>query len=86
MGVLKATHAALLTSLSGYGLATVGSGVYDGGLRSLEMQLANNSARRLVGIGRSAILAALHMTAGVLSAHNQYLKACALLLSRAPRA
>ena len=86
VGVLRSTHAALLVSLSGYGLVAVGSGAYERGLHSLEVQLANISARRIVGVGRSARLATLHMTAGVLSAENQYLRACALLLDRVLRA
>ena len=86
VGVLRATHAALLVSLSGYGLVVYGSGAYEVGLKRLEVQLANVSARRITGIGRSARLAALHMTADVLSVRNQYLKVCALTLDRALRA
>ena len=44
------------------------------------------SARRITSIGRSARLAALHVTAGVSSVKNQYLRSCALLLGRALRA
>ena len=79
-GALKATHSAMLLSFSGFALATAGSGAYDEGLRSLEVQLANISARRIVGIGRLARIAALRMTAGVTSVQNQYSRKCALLL------
>ena len=71
-GALEATRSALLVSLSGYALAAVGSGARGEGLRSLEVKLANISARRIVGAGRSARPAALHMTAGVLSVRIQY--------------
>ena len=56
------------------------------GLRRLEVQLANISARRVVGVGRSARLAALHMAAGVISVRNQYIRACAPLFDRALQA
>ena len=94
VGVLRTTHAAPLVSLTGYGLVTVnvvglvkmGSGAYELGIRRLKAQLANISARQILGIGRPARLAALHMSAGVVSVRNQYIKACALMLDRAPRA
>ena len=62
--VLRATHSALLTNLSSYGLVVVGSGAYEVGWRRLNVQLANVSARRIVGIGQSAQLTALHIAAG----------------------
>ena len=84
--MLRSAHAALLASLSRYSLAPVGSGAYDVGLRKLEVQLANISARRIIGAGRSARLAALHITLGVMSVRNLFIRSCALMLDRAMRA
>ena len=64
----------------------MGSGAYEEDLQRLEAQLANISARRIVGIGRPARLAALHMTAGAVSVRNRYLRSRALLLDHALRA
>ena len=82
-GLLRSTHAALLTSLMGYGLAVVGSGAYEKDLRRLGTQGANVTARRITGISRSARLEVLHAAAGIWSIHNQYLQHVAMLLARA---
>ena len=83
--VLRTAYGALLTSLSGFALVTIGSGAYERGLRSLATQHANVSARRITDISRSARLAALHMSADVRSAHNLSIRQCALKLDRTLR-
>ena len=83
---LRSTRATLFTRLAGYGFVDFASGAYKQNLRHLETQLVNVPARRITGISRSARLAAQHMTAQVPSAHNQYIRACALTLDRALRA
>ena len=76
----------LLTSLTRYSMAVVGSGVYEKKFRTLETQLSNVAARRIVGLGISARIETLNAVAGLMSAHNLYLRTCSALLDRSLRA
>ena len=84
--MLRTTNSALFSSLTRFGLPVYGSGAYEAHLDRMETQHANVSAGRITGIGRSARLVTLRMTAGALSVRNQYIQACALLLDRSLRA
>ena len=48
-GILRATHSALLVSLTRYGLATVGTSAYERGLKRVGTRHANLSVRRVLG-------------------------------------
>ena len=70
VGILRSTHAALITSLISYCLEVVGGTAYVGLLRRLEVQVANSAARRIVGVSRAARLGILHPVAGIRSARK----------------
>ena len=82
-GLLRSTHAALLTGLMTYGYAVAGPGAYDKVFERLDTQGANVTARRITGISRSARLETLHLAAALWSATNQYLQHVAKLMTRA---
>ena len=73
-GILRATHNALLVSLTRYGFVTVGSGAYESDMKTLETRHTNLAARRVLGLGTTARLETLFATADLLSAHNLYIR------------
>ena len=79
-GILRSAHATLLTSLTAYALAVVGSGAYEKKFRKLGTRSTNVSARRITGAGRSARLETLHMAPEIWSITNQYLQHVAFLM------
>ena len=85
VGILRSTHAALLTSLMTYGLAATGGLAYESCLDRLETQQTNIAARRITGVSKSARLAILHMVADVLSARNLMIQQCGLAIDRTMR-
>ena len=84
-GLLRSTHAALVTSLIGYGLVITGSHAYEGLMSRLETQYANIAARRITAVSRAAQLEVLRPMADILSVRNMYVQQCALLMDRALR-
>ena len=80
-GLLRSTDAALLTSLTTYGLAAEGSRAYEKTFGQISTPGADISTRRIAGIGRSAKLGTLHMAAGLWAMQNQNLPHVALLLT-----
>ena len=85
VGILRSTHATLITSLISYGLVAVGSTAYEGLLDRLEAQYTNIVARRIVGVDKTARLEVLHMVAGVMTVRNKYLQHCGLMVDRTLR-
>ena len=85
-GVLRSTHSALLVSLAGCGLVTVGSSMYEGGFRQRDTRRINIAARLVVELGVSARIEALFSAADFLTPANSYLRSCAVQLDRALRA
>ena len=81
-GIMRSAHATLLTSLTSYALAVVGSGAHDKMFQRIGTQSTNISARRITGVARSARIEVLHMAAGLWAIQNQYLQHIALLFSR----
>ena len=85
-GILRSTHAAVITSLVRFGLVVTRSYAYEALIRRLETQDANVAARRTTGVSRAARLEVLRSVADILSARNLYVQQCALLVGRALRA
>ena len=83
--VLRMTSNSLITSLLTYGLAVTGSMAYEQLLSKVDAAIINVTARKILGVGASARIPALHLTAGVKSIHNLYLQHCAELLDSSLR-
>ena len=80
--MLRATRNALLVSLAGYGLASVGPGTYERDIGPLGVGHSYVAARRIVGLGMSACWGALFVTADTLDTRNLFLQFCAATMVR----
>ena len=80
VGLLMHTGDAPVTSLLRYGLLVVGSGAYKQALRALEVGVTSVLARKILGVGRTARIVALHAAVRVFSVHNLCIQQCASLL------
>ena len=78
--MLRVTHDAIITSLSRYGLAVVGSCCPDGTANRMDPAIINTAARRISGLPVSARIEVLHFLAGTHSFRNLYIRRCAASL------
>ena len=85
-GVLRMTADSLVTSLLRYGLGVIGSGAHEQALSRIGTNIINVMARRILGVGPSARLPALHVAAGVRAINNLFLQHTAELWDSALRA
>ena len=84
--ILRVANEALLTSLTRYCLAMIGSGLYEDDFRTLETRHTHIGARRVGGLGMSARIETLIMVANTKSARNLFFLQCANKLDKCLRA
>ena len=85
-GVPRLTHESLLSSLTRYGLAVYGSGIYEADFRDLETLHSNAADPRVIRLGVSTKTETLNAVAGVFRVRNLYLRHCADLVDNCLRA
>ena len=85
-GVLRMTAGSLVTSLLRYVLGANGPGSHEQALSRIGTNIINVMARRILCVGPSARLPALHGAAGVRTINNLYLQHTADLLDSGLRA